>query len=63
MAEEEQERGRSRGLESEEEEEVEEYGLAGLRYENGELLLARDEEAMGGAGAGAGQLGAESVSQ
>ena len=45
-AEEEQERGTIRLLMKEEEDEVEEYGVEGLRYENGELLLAREDEAI-----------------
>ena len=45
-AEEEQERGTIRLLMKEEDDEVEEYGVEGLRYENGELLLAREDEAI-----------------
>lgn len=46
-AEEEHERGISRLFMNEEDvDEVEEYGLDGFRYENGELLRARDEDAI-----------------
>jgi hypothetical protein len=45
-ADEEHERGTIRLFTKEEDDEVEEYGVEGLRYENGELLLARDDEAI-----------------
>lgn len=46
-AEEEQERGIIRPLiKEDEDEDAEEYGVEGLRCENGELLLARDDEAI-----------------
>lgn len=45
-AEEEQERGMSRPFINEDDEEVEEYGVEGFRYENGELLRARDDDAI-----------------
>lgn len=45
-AEEEQERGISLPFINEEDEEVEEYGVEGFRCENGELLRARDDDAI-----------------
>ena len=45
-AEDEQERGINLPFTKEEDEEVEEYGVDGFRYENGELLRAREDEAI-----------------
>ncbi|GMN55866.1 hypothetical protein TIFTF001_024987 [Ficus carica] len=38
----------SRPVMNEDDDEVDEKGLDGFRYENGELLRARDDDAMGG---------------
>lgn len=45
-ADDEQERGISLLLRNEDVEDVEENGLGDFRYENGELLLAREEDAI-----------------
>ena len=45
-AEEEQERGINLPFMKEDDEEVDEYGVEGFRCENGELLLAREDEAI-----------------
>lgn len=45
-ADDEHERGTIRPFIKEEDDDVEENGVDGLRYENGELLRAREEEAI-----------------